>query len=139
MASIFSASLYLDLNENYFIIDSAIYAAKDVTALDKLDNLFFEFVYVRAKGEVFAISADSSILGAENYALRYARSVVALCGNTGRKMTVSLELKIPASVKEHYQALSVHASDCIGCRECETRCPFGVKIGDRMELAAKLF
>jgi hexosaminidase len=71
-----------------------------VTALDKLDNLFFEFVYAQAKGEVFAISADSSILGAENYALRYARSVVALCGNAGRKMTVSLELRIPASVKE---------------------------------------
>lgn len=50
-----------------------------------------------------------------------------------------MQQEIPASVKEHYQALSVHASDCIGCRECETRCPFGVKIGDRMELAAKLF
>ena len=50
-----------------------------------------------------------------------------------------MQQEVPASVKEHYNALSVHASDCIGCRECETRCPFGVKIGDRMELAAKLF
>ncbi len=50
-----------------------------------------------------------------------------------------MQQEAPASVKEHYHALAVNASDCIGCRECETRCPFGVKIGDRMELAAELF
>ena len=47
--------------------------------------------------------------------------------------------EVPVSVKDHYHALPVNAADCIGCRECETRCPFGVKIGDRMEMAAKLF
>ncbi|MBQ7921139.1 MAG: aldo/keto reductase [Clostridia bacterium] len=46
---------------------------------------------------------------------------------------------VPASVKEHYKALPVNASDCIGCGGCETRCPFDVKIVERMEKAAELF
>lgn len=50
-----------------------------------------------------------------------------------------MQQEVPASVKEHYHALSVNALDCIGCRACETRCPFGVKIAERMERAAKLF
>lgn len=46
---------------------------------------------------------------------------------------------VPESVLEHYRALGVTASDCIGCRSCESRCPFGVKVADRMEETAKLF
>lgn len=30
------------------------------------------------------------------------------------------------------------ASECIGCGGCESRCPFGVKITQRMEQAAGL-
>lgn len=47
-----------------------------------------------------------------------------------------MQPETPASVREHYAALSVPASACIGCRSCETRCPFGVSIAERMELAA---
>lgn len=47
--------------------------------------------------------------------------------------------EVPATVKAHYLALEHHAEDCIGCRSCEGRCPFGVKIADRMEKTAKLF
>lgn len=43
------------------------------------------------------------------------------------------------SVVSHYHCLSANAADCIGCGGCETRCPFGVKIVDRMEKAKKLF
>ena len=50
-----------------------------------------------------------------------------------------MQPEVPASVKEHYEALEHHASECIGCRACESRCPFGVKIADRMEKAAVLF
>ena len=46
---------------------------------------------------------------------------------------------VPESVMGHYRNLGVTASQCIGCRGCETRCPFGVKIADRMEKTAKLF
>ena len=28
---------------------------------------------------------------------------------------------------------------CIGCHACESRCPFGVPIAERMEKTAKLF
>lgn len=48
--------------------------------------------------------------------------------------------EIPAStVVAHYKALSAHASDCIGCQECETRCPFGVHVAERMGAARKVF
>ena len=46
---------------------------------------------------------------------------------------------IPASVREHYAVLAHPASECIRCRGCESRCPFGVKVTDRMDLAARLF
>ena len=31
------------------------------------------------------------------------------------------------------------AADCVGCQSCEARCPFEVKIAERMEKAAALF
>lgn len=67
--------------------------------MDKLDNLFFEFVFAKAKGDAFAVGSDSRVLGDNCYAKRYAESVIATCGK-GRKMTVSLALGIPAAVKE---------------------------------------
>ncbi len=42
-------------------------------------------------------------------------------------------------VKAHYQSLAVNAKDCISCGGCETRCPFGVKVVERMALARKMF
>lgn len=47
--------------------------------------------------------------------------------------------KTSSSVADHYRCLTVNASDCIGCGGCETRCPFGVKIVDRMNMAKELF
>ncbi|MBR2670248.1 MAG: aldo/keto reductase [Solobacterium sp.] len=47
--------------------------------------------------------------------------------------------QIPDSVRSHYEALGHTASSCIGCQSCETRCPFGVKIAERMKLTAELF
>ncbi len=46
---------------------------------------------------------------------------------------------LPASLREHYAALPRRAGDCVGCRGCEERCPFGVKVAERMEKAAALF
>lgn len=46
---------------------------------------------------------------------------------------------VPESVREHYRALGVTAGSCIGCRSCESRCPFGVEIAGRMEKTAELF
>ena len=47
--------------------------------------------------------------------------------------------KVPESVTEHYKALKHKAAECIGCKGCESRCPFGVKIADRMQKASALF
>ena len=46
---------------------------------------------------------------------------------------------VPESVQAHYEALSHTASECIGCRGCEARCPFGVAVADRMTQTAALF
>lgn len=46
---------------------------------------------------------------------------------------------VTPTLQAHYSDLQTTASDCIGCGDCETRCPFGVGIVSRMEKAAKLF
>lgn len=46
---------------------------------------------------------------------------------------------IPDSLREHYRALDVTADACIACGACEERCPFGVKVADKMERVAALF
>jgi hypothetical protein len=51
----------------------------------------------------------------------------------------SVQPQVPESVKQHYLSLARHASDCVGCRGCESRCPFGVKVAERMEKTAALF
>ncbi len=50
-----------------------------------------------------------------------------------------MQEEIPSTVKAHYTGLSANASDCISCRSCEERCPFGVPIAERMVKAAELF
>lgn len=51
----------------------------------------------------------------------------------------TMQEQVPATVKAHYQALEHHADECIGCKGCESRCPFGVKIAQRMKKTAELF
>ena len=46
---------------------------------------------------------------------------------------------IPETVRGHYDALLHHASECVECGACETRCPFGVAIVDGMHRAAERF
>ena len=47
--------------------------------------------------------------------------------------------EVPESLRAHYTELPVTASACIGCRGCESRCPFQVSIAQRMEKTAELF
>ncbi len=46
---------------------------------------------------------------------------------------------VPESLRAHYRDLPRNASDCVGCQSCESNCPFGVKIAERMAKAAELF
>ena len=51
----------------------------------------------------------------------------------------TMQPEVPASVREHYNALEHRADECVGCRGCEERCPFGVGVAERMEKTAELF
>lgn len=46
---------------------------------------------------------------------------------------------VPETVREHYAALEHHASECMQCGVCETRCPFGVEIRKNMRDAVSTF
>lgn len=49
-----------------------------------------------------------------------------------------MQEEVPGTLRAHYTSLSANADDCIGCRDCESRCPFGVEVADRMEKAKVL-
>ncbi len=50
-----------------------------------------------------------------------------------------MQSEVPASVRQHYADLRHGAAECLGCRQCESRCPFGVPVSRRMDEAAALF
>lgn len=54
-------------------------------------------------------------------------------------MQLNAQNTVPASLKAHYEALAVNANDCVHCGGCETRCPFNVKIVEKMIKAKELF
>ncbi len=51
----------------------------------------------------------------------------------------TIQEEVPDSIGGHYHELSANAADCIGCGDCETRCPFGVKITEKMQAIRELF
>ena len=51
----------------------------------------------------------------------------------------TMQPEIPATVRSHYELLENKASACVGCRACESRCPFEVPIAERMKKASELF
>ena len=50
-----------------------------------------------------------------------------------------MQPEVPASLKEHYLSLEHRADACISCKGCESRCPFGVKVAERMKKTSALF
>ena len=46
--------------------------------------------------------------------------------------------EVPETIKNHYALLDIKASSCIECGLCETRCPFDVKIIEKMKQAKEL-
>ncbi|MCB2292344.1 aldo/keto reductase [Clostridium algoriphilum] len=46
---------------------------------------------------------------------------------------------VPETLKNHYDLLEHHASECIECGACMKNCPFGVDIINKMKQAVKLF
>lgn len=50
-----------------------------------------------------------------------------------------MQEEVPATIRAHYEQLKASAADCIGCKACESRCPFQVAVAERMEKAKSLF
>ena len=46
---------------------------------------------------------------------------------------------VPETLKNHYELLKHHASECIECGACMKNCPFGVNIINKMKQAVELF
>jgi predicted aldo/keto reductase-like oxidoreductase len=46
---------------------------------------------------------------------------------------------IPDSLRHHYTEMDSPAADCLKCGSCESICPFGVRVIERMEQAAAVF
>lgn len=46
---------------------------------------------------------------------------------------------VPETVIDHYNSLDHHASECMDCGKCLSRCPFGVPITRNMAKAARIF
>ena len=46
---------------------------------------------------------------------------------------------MPETEREHYAALDHHAEECLACGACESRCPFGVRVIENMQEAARVF
>jgi predicted aldo/keto reductase-like oxidoreductase len=46
---------------------------------------------------------------------------------------------IPDSLRHHYTEMDSTAADCLKCGSCESICPFGVRVIERMEQAAAVF
>ncbi|MCQ2418135.1 MAG: aldo/keto reductase [Oscillospiraceae bacterium] len=51
----------------------------------------------------------------------------------------AMQPEVPATIRSHYELLEHHASECVSCHACESRCPFGVPIVERMRKAKELF
>ncbi len=47
--------------------------------------------------------------------------------------------EVPETVKQHYDLLAHHASECIECGSCERNCPFQVEIIAKMKQAVQVF
>lgn len=51
----------------------------------------------------------------------------------------AMQNTVPDSLREHYRNLEHNAEECVGCGGCEERCPFGVKVVEKMAKARALF
>jgi len=50
-----------------------------------------------------------------------------------------IQEEVPETLKNHYDLLEHHASECIECGLCMKNCPFGVEIINKMKQAVTLF
>lgn len=51
----------------------------------------------------------------------------------------TMQPEVPSTISSHYELLEHHASECISCKGCDSRCHFGVGVSDRMKKTTELF
>lgn len=49
------------------------------------------------------------------------------------------EANVPPSVRSHYLQLEHRGGECVACKSCEKRCPFGVPVIENMRAAKRIF
>ena len=60
-------------------------------------------------------------------------------GKVSQYLDLARSAPTNSPIHSHYAALEHHASDCISCHTCESRCPFHVPVTKNMEEASQLF
>ena len=100
---------------------------------EKVERFFPYFAFVVGDEVVDRVKNTVAVLPVE---------MCLVVGNKGthrRHKRFGTAERLPESLREHYRALAHTAGECVGCRGCEARCPFGVEIAERMARAAELF
>ena len=68
--------------------------------MPKMENMFFEYRYVKTFGTPFYVSCNSEIASeAECYAVEYAKKVLSECPSDGRKIRIKLNLGVSDDIK----------------------------------------
>ncbi len=109
------------------ILDSAKYA----TATDEEKD----YTKVLNNNPKFSFAGHCMYCGhcapcAKHIDIAYVNKYLDLCLAQG---------EVPETVREHYLSLEHHADECIACGRCETNCPFGVSIIEKMKKATEIF
>lgn len=94
--------------------------------MHKMDNMFFEYVFVEGKGETFDISSGSKVIAApEGYAKAYAEQVIENLSTEGKAMEISLSIGITDMVRT-----------AVGNKFCDHEESYALIINDKIEICA---
>ncbi len=111
-----------------------------------------DYATVLAGAPRHASSSQKGLDGTQTYSLHAYAGQCTYCGHCApcpAKIDIAMVNKlydlasmqddVPATVRAHHAGLSANADDCTACGSCETRCPFGVHVVERMQKAKAMF
>lgn len=112
-----------------------------------VEELMSDLAYLKAtdadkdyNGQIAVSGAKKSGLGDCTYCSHCAPCAAGInIAKVNELLDKSLTTGLTPEIQAQYDAMEHHASDCLKCGACESRCPFGVSIINRMEEAQRLF